>query len=121
MDESSFKLAETLIGKTYATQGLQAIRRRESLAKTLLSQRKMPTKGWDDAAIEFLLGDLAMMDSNNFLDNVGVGEREGRVYSDIVARSRFRMSHGIGRSGDIAAVGWFRRGQGVGWFRRDIT
>ncbi len=44
------------------------------------------------------------MDSNNFLDNAGVGEREGRVFSSLVLRSRYRMSHGVGRSGDIAAV-----------------
>eukprot|EP00803_Ostreobium_quekettii_P004682 evm.model.scf_690.1 EVM.evm.TU.scf_690.1 scf_690:1172-7451(+) len=44
-----------------------------------------------------------MMDSNNFLGNVGVGEREGRVASDIVFRRYFRLAHGIGRSGDIAA------------------
>ena len=60
--------------------------------------------GWDDASIEALLSELALMDSNNFRGNAGVGEREGRVFSDMVLRSRFRMSHGIGRSGDIAAV-----------------
>lgn len=43
------------------------------------------------------------MDSNNFLGNVGVGEREARVASDLVARRHFRLAHGMGRSGDIAA------------------
>lgn len=43
------------------------------------------------------------MDSNNFLHNVGVGEREGRVACPMVARRHFRLAHGIGRSGDIAA------------------
>lgn len=43
------------------------------------------------------------MDSNNFPDNVGVGEREGRVACPLVARRHFRLAHGIGRSGDIAA------------------
>jgi O-phospho-L-seryl-tRNASec:L-selenocysteinyl-tRNA synthase len=104
MDDSAFPLAAQLIGKAYAKQGQEALRRRERLAKTLLSQRRLPSTGWDDASIEFLLTDLAMMDSNNFMDNVGVGEREGRVYSSLVLRSHFRMSHGIGRSGDIAAV-----------------
>lgn len=104
MDDSAFPLAAQLIGKAYAKQGQEAIRRREGLAKTLLSQRRLPDTGWDDASIEFLLTDLAMMDSNNFMDNVGVGEREGRVYSALVSRSHFRMSHGMGRSGDIAAV-----------------
>jgi O-phospho-L-seryl-tRNASec:L-selenocysteinyl-tRNA synthase len=47
--------------------------------------------------------DCAMMDSNNARGNVGVGEREGRVASGMVARRHFRLAHGIGRSGDIAA------------------
>ncbi|XP_041738517.1 O-phosphoseryl-tRNA(Sec) selenium transferase isoform X2 [Coregonus clupeaformis] len=44
------------------------------------------------------------MDSNNFLGNCGVGEREGRVASSLVARRHYRLIHGIGRSGDIAAI-----------------
>ena len=43
------------------------------------------------------------MDSNNFVDNVGVGEREARVACDLVARRHFRLAHGIGRSGDVGA------------------
>lgn len=46
---------------------------------SLLSNRRLPTRGWDDAQIEYLLTELSLMDSNNFADNVGVGEREGRV------------------------------------------
>ena len=44
-----------------------------------------------------------MMDSNNFLDNVGVGEREVRALSPIVARRHRNLAHGTGRSGDVAA------------------
>ena len=43
------------------------------------------------------------MDSNNFLDNVGVGEREGRLACPLVARRHYGLAHGIGRSGDVAA------------------
>ena len=43
------------------------------------------------------------MDSNNFLDNVGVGEREARVACSLVAKRHYRLSHGMGRSGDVAA------------------
>ncbi len=35
---------------------------------------------------------------------VGLGEREGRIYSSILSRRHFGFSHGIGRSGDIAEV-----------------
>lgn len=31
-----------------------------------------------------------MMDSNNFQDNVGVGEREGRIASDLVQKRYYR-------------------------------
>jgi O-phospho-L-seryl-tRNASec:L-selenocysteinyl-tRNA synthase len=43
------------------------------------------------------------MDTNNFINKSGVGEREGRVYSGIVFRRHFGLSHGIGRSGEISA------------------
>lgn len=33
-----------------------------------------------------------------------MGEREGRVYSSMVAKRHYHLSHGIGRSGDIAEV-----------------
>ena len=35
--------------------------------------------------------------------NVGAGEREGRVYSELVKQKNCYLSHGMGRSGDIAA------------------
>lgn len=41
------------------------------------------------------------MDSNNFPANCGVGEREGRIFSSLVGRRCFGLSHGIGRSGDL--------------------
>lgn len=34
------------------------------------------------------------MDTNNFIKKVGVGEREGRVYSKLVAQKNYHMSHG---------------------------
>lgn len=44
------------------------------------------------------------MDTNNFPGKIGVGERESRIYSSIVEKRNFSMGHGIGRSGDIAAI-----------------
>jgi O-phospho-L-seryl-tRNASec:L-selenocysteinyl-tRNA synthase len=67
------------------------------------AQRKMPREGWDDEQIMLLIRDLALMDSNNFVDNVGVGEREGRIFSNIVKQKYFSMAHGVGRSGDLTA------------------
>ena len=42
-----------------------------------------------------------MGDSNNFSGKIGVGEREGRVYSTLVSDRHFELTHGIGRSGNI--------------------
>ena len=39
-----------------------------------------------------------------FIGNVGGGEREARIASKVVAKRHFYLGHGIGRSGDIAAI-----------------
>jgi O-phospho-L-seryl-tRNASec:L-selenocysteinyl-tRNA synthase len=51
------------------------------------------------------------MDSNNGLNHIGIGEREGRIYSNIVKRRNFGLIHGIGRylsinprSGDVTEL-----------------
>jgi hypothetical protein len=67
----------------------------------------------DELSIELLLHECAALDSNNFLNSAGVGEREGRLLCPLVARRHFRLSHGLGRSGDLAEVqpkvgGWRR-------------
>ena len=66
----------------------------------LLRERRMPDKGWNQCDVEMLLRQLAMLDSNNFA--VGLGEREGRVYSSLVSNRSFGLSHGMGRSGSLA-------------------
>ncbi len=44
------------------------------------------------------------MDTNIIRSKIGVGEREGRVYSNMIKKRYFHLSHGIGRSGDILAI-----------------
>lgn len=70
----------------------------------LLQQRRLPDAGLDDRRIEALLTFCASLDSNNAPRAVGAGERESRVWSSLVARRHWYMGHGVGRSGDIAAV-----------------
>lgn len=41
------------------------------------------------------------MDSNNFADAAGVGEREGRIYAPLVAERSYGLAHGMGRSGNL--------------------
>ncbi|EFJ42488.1 hypothetical protein VOLCADRAFT_66969 [Volvox carteri f. nagariensis] len=103
MNPDNCALASGLISLSYIRQGEQALARRQRLVKSLLSSRRLPERGWDEATIEMLIRDCSAMDSNNFLDNVGLGEREGRVVCPLVARRHFGLAHGIGRSGDVAA------------------
>ena len=76
MNDESFVLAEGLVSSNYVRQAQQARRARESLFKSLLSQRRLPDNGWDDCTLKMLLQELAGMDSNAFIGNAGVGERE---------------------------------------------
>ncbi|KAL4159729.1 hypothetical protein PRNP1_000302 [Phytophthora ramorum] len=104
MNAKSAALAESLVPATYVQQGLDAVRGREKLVTTLLSQRRLPDDGWDDTSVELLLHTLSAMDSNNFRGSAGAGEREARVFSALVAHRHFNLAHGVGRSGDVAAV-----------------
>ncbi|XP_040191106.1 O-phosphoseryl-tRNA(Sec) selenium transferase [Rana temporaria] len=104
MNGESFTAGEQLVSPAYVRQGREARRSHEQLIRLLLEKGKCPQEAWDESTIELFLQELAVMDSNNFLGNCGVGEREGRVASSMVARRHYRLIHGIGRSGDVAAV-----------------
>ncbi|KAK7873918.1 hypothetical protein R5R35_012932 [Gryllus longicercus] len=104
MNSHSFTLAERLIPATYLQQAAAAKKTRENLIRQLIEQRKWPEEGWDDTTIELFLADLAQMDSNNFPGNCGIGEREARIASTLVAQRHYRLGHGIGRSGDLGEV-----------------
>ncbi|XP_047241948.1 O-phosphoseryl-tRNA(Sec) selenium transferase isoform X2 [Girardinichthys multiradiatus] len=104
MNIENLTLCEKIVSPSYIRQGSQARRGHEQLIRHLLDQGKCPEEGWSESTVELFLNELAVMDSNNFLGNCGVGEREGRVASSLVARRHYRLIHGIGRSGDIAAV-----------------
>nr|XP_022338126.1 O-phosphoseryl-tRNA(Sec) selenium transferase-like isoform X2 [Crassostrea virginica]XP_022338127.1 O-phosphoseryl-tRNA(Sec) selenium transferase-like isoform X2 [Crassostrea virginica]XP_022338128.1 O-phosphoseryl-tRNA(Sec) selenium transferase-like isoform X2 [Crassostrea virginica] len=104
MDKDSYTLCEKLVPKSYVQQGQNAKSIHQNQIRHLLEQRRIPEDGWDDQTIELFLSELAIMDSNNFPDNCGVGEREARIYSSLVSRRHFRLGHGIGRSGEITAV-----------------
>ncbi|XP_048237415.1 O-phosphoseryl-tRNA(Sec) selenium transferase-like [Haliotis rufescens] len=104
MNEEIRQLCEKLVPGSYVGQGAQARQIHESKIRHLLQHRKLPEEGWSDQTIELLLQELAVMDSNNFMGNCGVGEREARIASGLVAQRHYRLGHGIGRSGDISAI-----------------
>lgn len=55
MNTANCALASGLVSATYVQQGQQALAARCNLVTNLLSQRKLPLTGWDDATIEMLL------------------------------------------------------------------
>ena len=102
MNDDTFALAEQLVSSAYIRQAQQARNTRASLFRSLLQQRRLPDVGWDDGTLRLLLDELALMDSNAFVGNAGVGEREARVICPMVSARHFGLGHGVGRSGDIA-------------------
>eukprot|EP00921_Rhytidocystis_pertsovi_P009315 GHVQ01014996.1.p1 GENE.GHVQ01014996.1~~GHVQ01014996.1.p1 ORF type:complete len:313 (-),score=32.31 GHVQ01014996.1:2815-3753(-) len=101
MDTASF---EQFIGRSQAKQAHEIKVARDRRIRSVLHSKRMPQEGWDWITVETFLNQLSACDSNNAIDNVGVGEREGRVFCENVKRRHFGFVHGIGRSGDISAL-----------------
>jgi O-phospho-L-seryl-tRNASec:L-selenocysteinyl-tRNA synthase len=57
----------------------------------------VPDEGLDELTIEYILNQIAMMDSNNGVSHIGIGEREGRIFSNLVKKRNFGLVHGMGR------------------------
>ncbi len=55
MDEDNCALACGLVSASYINQGAQALAGRRRMIKALLSSRRLPERGWDEATIEMLL------------------------------------------------------------------
>ncbi|KAJ3335268.1 hypothetical protein HDU93_005974 [Gonapodya sp. JEL0774] len=105
MNEDNYVLAGQIIKNSgYAKQASESWRSVEKLVKDLLVHKTLPFQGWPDHVIELFLAQLAASDSNNFVGNVGVGEREARVWSDLVRKRNTGFAHGIGRSGNLLEI-----------------
>lgn len=104
------------IPKTHVTVGLSNLIAINKEYRSLFINRRLPETGWSDVQIQSFLLLMATLDTNNkalatgstcgsssVVESrwCGVGEREGRVYSSLVAHRHFGLSHGMGRSGDI--------------------
>ncbi|CAK88142.1 unnamed protein product (macronuclear) [Paramecium tetraurelia] len=103
MNQQNLKLCSEIIDDKYVKIASNSLNAKEKLFKLLLSQRQLPEEGFDDLTIEYLLNIFATMDTNNFSNKVGVGERESRIFSALVQKRNYYMGHGIGRSGDLIA------------------
>lgn len=99
------------IPRNHATVGFSNMVVATKQYRSLFVNRRLNDSGWADVQIQSLLFLLSTLDTNNKAiasgDSsvesrwCGVGEREGRVYSSLVAHRHFGLSHGMGRSGDI--------------------
>ena len=67
----------------------QSRKRFESARADILKNQRLPETGWSDACIEAFLLELSGMDGNNFVGTVGLGEREGRIYSNLVKNRHY--------------------------------
>ena len=104
MDEDNIKASAALVGDSYMRLGGEATRSLSRKVRSLITQRQIPQEPWSPLEIEQVLLEIASLDSSNYDDRAGVGEREGRCYSNLVARRCYYMTHGVGRSGDVLAV-----------------
>lgn len=97
------KVGKKLLPPALLQHSTEAANTRNKQFQILLEQRKWPDEPWDDTTIEIFLNEVATMDTNNYMTKPsGVGEREGRVYASLVSRRAYGLSHGVGRSGDLA-------------------
>eukprot|EP00347_Sterkiella_histriomuscorum_P002421 403368218 len=103
-ENTFFEKASEIVGVGYAKLAQQSVQTSENLIMDLLNHRSVPKEGFDELTINTLLNRIAMMDSNNYAGNCGVGEREARIFSSIVRQRNFDLGHGIGRSGDVQAL-----------------
>jgi O-phospho-L-seryl-tRNASec:L-selenocysteinyl-tRNA synthase len=62
MDADNLQLASGLVSASYVAQGGAALAARRRLIKGLLSNRRLPQNGWDEATIEMLLQVRASFD-----------------------------------------------------------
>lgn len=84
MNDKNLKLAKEFIPKEYIDIGRNGIASYYKTIETILRDKRVPKHGLSEFSIRFLLQHLAAMDSNNGIHNIGVGEREARVYSSMV-------------------------------------
>ncbi|PVU98118.1 hypothetical protein BB561_000106 [Smittium simulii] len=105
-DEIATHLGRLLDNNNYVKKGLETEANRRTKLNVLLTQQKLPERHWSDKDIMWLIEYLSSMDYNNMYSKlqIGLGEREGRIYSSLVNQRHYGFAHGIGRSGNITEV-----------------
>ena len=98
MDAAFYDSAAKLVDAHVVDQARQVEKTNRRPVQELVDQRRLPAKGWSDEAVEKLLRDCAAMDSNNFEENVGVGEREARVLAVLSGGGTSGWRTGLGEA-----------------------
>jgi O-phospho-L-seryl-tRNASec:L-selenocysteinyl-tRNA synthase len=93
-----------LLDENVLERGLAILDDQLAPLKHLFDQRAVPEDGWTDAQVKALFDLLSNMDTDKDPLAARVGEREARTASDYVLSLAAGFAHGIGRSGEIAAV-----------------
>ena len=115
MDPETLKqhLESLDIPKNHLKLGLTNLINQSKALATLIKHKKLPDIPFSDIQIQSILLTLSSLDTNREFTYqyngqggiterwIGVGEREGRIYSSLVSSRNFGLGHGMGRSGDI--------------------
>ena len=95
-------IIESFIGKSYNQIGKELMSSHENIFPNILNTRSIPDEALNQNTINYILNYISNMDSNNGPFHIGIGEREGRIISNLVNQRNYGLVHGIGRSGNIS-------------------
>ena len=95
-------IIESFIGKSYNQIGKELMTSHENIFQNILHTRSIPDEPLNQNTINYILNYISNMDSNNGPYHIGIGEREGRIISNLVNQRNYGLVHGIGRSGNIS-------------------
>ena len=95
-------IIESFIGKSYNQIGKELMSSHENIFQNMLNTRSIPDEPLNQNTINYILNYISNMDSNNGPYHIGIGEREGRIISNLVNQRNYGLVHGIGRSGNIS-------------------
>ncbi|KAL8455730.1 hypothetical protein Emag_000455 [Eimeria magna] len=83
MENESFDHVTDILGCTYTGIAREARKSRTCLVNSLLAQRQLPVEGWSSLEVKQFLFELSATDANSQIGQASVGEREGRVFSEV--------------------------------------
>ncbi|WP_423792881.1 O-phosphoseryl-tRNA(Sec) selenium transferase [Methanocaldococcus indicus] len=92
---------KNFLPKHMEDRGLLSLKENIDIINNIIEQRKVPKKGLKEEHIKLLLRILSFMDTDKDPKVIQIGEREGRVLTNLQRESVFDFCHGVGRSGNL--------------------